>query len=79
MQHKSNLKVSAVEIEAAVASIAPAQKLNSEARALHAAGFWTLDRGLSALREDVGRHNALDKLAGALCAPPQMRPRGLWF
>jgi FdhD protein len=63
---KSNLKVSAVEIEAAVASLAPAQKLNSEARALHAAGFWTLDRGLVALREDVGRHNALDKLAGAL-------------
>jgi FdhD protein len=62
----SDLKVSAVEIEAAVASLAPAQKLNSEARALHAAGFWTLDRGLVALREDVGRHNALDKLAGAL-------------
>ncbi len=63
----SNLRVSAVEIEAAVASIAPAQKLNSEARALHAAGFWTLDQGLVTLREDVGRHNALDKLAGALC------------
>ena len=62
----SNLKVTAVEIEAAVASMAPAQKLNSEARALHAAGFWTLDRGLITLREDVGRHNALDKLAGAL-------------
>lgn len=60
----SNLNVSAVQIEAAMASMAPAQRLNAEARALHAAGFWTLERGLVALREDVGRHNALDKLAG---------------
>jgi FdhD protein len=63
---ESPLKVSAVEIQAAVASLALAQRLNAEARALHAAGFWTLERGLAALREDVGRHNALDKLAGAL-------------
>ncbi len=62
----SSLKVSAVEIEAAVASLAPAQLLNAEARALHAAGFWTLAQGLVMVREDVGRHNALDKLAGGL-------------
>ena len=62
----SALKVSAVEVEAAVASLAPAQILNAESRALHAAGFWTLAQGLVMVREDVGRHNALDKLSGGL-------------
>ena len=58
--------LTAAEIAAAVASLRPAQRLNAQAHALHAAGFWTPARGLVAAREDVGRHNALDKLVGAL-------------
>jgi len=54
------------EIHQAAGTLSAAQPLNHLTRAVHAAGFWTRQQGIVAVREDVGRHNALDKLSGAL-------------
>jgi FdhD protein len=56
------------QIGAAVAALSDLQRLNHITRATHAAGLYRPDGTLAAVREDVGRHNALDKLAGALAA-----------
>ncbi len=62
----ADLQLSPGQILAAVEALGQAQALGQLTRAVHAAGFWSPMDGLVAAREDVGRHNALDKLAGAL-------------
>ncbi|MGU3359799.1 formate dehydrogenase accessory sulfurtransferase FdhD [Methylobacterium sp. M6A4_1b] len=59
-------RVSIAAIQRALLAMGDAQVLNAETRAVHAAAWADLDGTLVALREDVGRHNGLDKLIGAL-------------
>jgi FdhD protein len=65
-QVENSLRVASEALITAMSGLSSAQKLNRETRAVHAAAFWNPASSSIILREDVGRHNALDKLAGAL-------------
>lgn len=60
------ISLSSSRVGQAVDALTSAQSLNQITRATHAAGFYLPEGPLVIMREDVGRHNALDKLAGAL-------------
>jgi formate dehydrogenase accessory protein FdhD len=62
----SELRVSASAIHRALDALPALQNLNRITHALHAAAFCKPDGTIVAVREDVGRHNAFDKLIGAL-------------
>lgn len=59
-------KVDLSAIERGLAALPAAQLYNAQAHALHAAAFCAADGHLLLAREDVGRHNALDKLIGGI-------------
>jgi len=63
-------------IERAMAGLPEHQKINRSNGATHAAGWASADGTLVLVREDVGRHNALDKLAGALARSGGAEPGG---
>jgi FdhD protein len=64
--HDAGVTLDASDIARAARLLSSHQPLNAETHAVHAAGFFVRGKGIVEAREDVGRHNALDKLAGAL-------------
>ena len=61
----AGLRIDAQTIARGIAAMTPLQTLNRQSHAVHAAAYLDPPTGQLMLREDVGRHNALDKLIGA--------------
>jgi formate dehydrogenase accessory protein FdhD len=70
------LKVSAGELHRALESLGAMQPVNSRTGSVHAAAWVLPGQGIQFVREDVGRHNALDKAIGALIRSGQDVSRG---
>lgn len=73
---QTTVSVSRRAIERAMAALPGEQRINRLNGATHAAGWAGPDGALVAVREDVGRHNALDKLGGALARSGLAAPGG---
>lgn len=57
-------KIAPMDVARALASLGDAQRLGRATGAAHAAAFCSIDGTVLMIREDVGRHNAMDKLIG---------------
>jgi len=66
----ARVPVSRQAVHRAMAALPAEQRINRLNGATHAAGWAAADGTLLAVREDVGRHNALDKLGGAMARLP---------
>jgi FdhD protein len=72
------LSISTAELHAALEDVQAHQRINSETGSVHAAAWVLPGAGIQIVREDVGRHNALDKVIGALIRSKEDFSRG-WF
>jgi FdhD protein len=62
----SALKVPVADLHAALVQLESLQPVNARTGSVHAAAWALPNDGIQFVREDVGRHNALDKAIGAL-------------
>lgn len=63
---RSGVLVTSADLHAAIAQLESLQPMNAQTGSVHAAAWVVPGRGIHCVREDVGRHNALDKTLGAL-------------
>lgn len=63
-------------IERALDAFPARQPLNAATRSVHAAAWCSMSGDIVLVREDVGRHNALDKLVGALAVSDRLAEHG---
>lgn len=71
---ESHLQISTESIFKALSVLEQYQPVNKLTGAIHAAAWVNQSGDILAVREDVGRHNALDKLAGALHTDDKLDP-----
>jgi FdhD protein len=62
----NSLQIAHEAIQHAIGELGDLQYLQEKTGAVHAAAWCDLDGSIAMVREDVGRHNALDKLLGAI-------------
>jgi len=62
----TGVTITAAELHEAMAQLAARQPINARTGSVHAAAWVVPGKGIQVVREDVGRHNALDKTIGAL-------------
>jgi formate dehydrogenase accessory protein FdhD len=62
----AGVTLTAAELHAAITGLSGRQPINSRTGSVHAAAWVIPGEGIQVVREDVGRHNALDKTLGAL-------------
>jgi formate dehydrogenase accessory protein FdhD len=60
------VRVTVAELHAALQELGKLQPINTHTGSVHAAAWAIPGKGIQVVREDVGRHNALDKVLGAV-------------
>jgi FdhD protein len=71
----ANIRVQVSVLYRLESELRQAQELFATTGGLHAAGLFDLEGNLLVLREDVGRHNAVDKVIGATLESPEIQIR----